>query len=153
AWAEIEHEVCYKSGVTYPDLILRRFGALAGTLELLENQFLVLRSERDHLIDAYREAYKQGKALGEELDTARLLAYLEMARPLGFGWRMAAREARPFRPGLERVCVEALQAANIRTARQLEHALALPKCKRILRSFASLMKVAPEEVSHFAVTV
>ena len=36
AWAEIEHEVVYKSGVEYPKSTARQFGALAGTLEILD---------------------------------------------------------------------------------------------------------------------
>jgi ppGpp synthetase/RelA/SpoT-type nucleotidyltranferase len=50
AWAEIEHEIVYKSGVAQPDAILRRFAALAGTLELLDGEFLALREMRNDLI-------------------------------------------------------------------------------------------------------
>src|SRR5579862_8510120 len=35
AWAEIEHEIVYKSGINYSEPVLRMFAALAGTLELL----------------------------------------------------------------------------------------------------------------------
>src|SRR5439155_19155749 len=39
SWAEIEHEVVYKSGVAYPQSFKRAFSALAGTLEILDKQF------------------------------------------------------------------------------------------------------------------
>src|SRR5262249_10940698 len=32
AWAEIQHAIIYKSQIKYPDTVLRRFAALAGTL-------------------------------------------------------------------------------------------------------------------------
>src|SRR5262249_53462344 len=38
AWAEIEHEVVYKSGIIYPPLIKRRFARIAGAIELLEDE-------------------------------------------------------------------------------------------------------------------
>jgi hypothetical protein len=39
AWAEIEHEIVYKSGITQPDAVRRRFAALAGSLELFDSEF------------------------------------------------------------------------------------------------------------------
>jgi hypothetical protein len=59
AWAEIEHEVVYKSGVDFPDEVKRRFARLAGSLELLDNEFLALREARESLIERYCAIYAQ----------------------------------------------------------------------------------------------
>src|SRR2546426_985006 len=50
AWAEIEHEIVYKAGVNYSPSVLRRFAALAGSLELLDREFRSLCAARIDLI-------------------------------------------------------------------------------------------------------
>jgi ppGpp synthetase/RelA/SpoT-type nucleotidyltranferase len=56
AWAEIEHEVVYKSGIKHTCDTTRRFAALAGTLELLDGEFLALRKEHDLLVEKYKSS-------------------------------------------------------------------------------------------------
>jgi ppGpp synthetase/RelA/SpoT-type nucleotidyltranferase len=41
AWAEIEHEVVYKSGMEFPGQFKRRFAAIAGLLEMIDKDFLM----------------------------------------------------------------------------------------------------------------
>jgi ppGpp synthetase/RelA/SpoT-type nucleotidyltranferase len=83
AWAEIEHEINYKSGVDFPEAILRRFGAIAGSLEILESAFLDLREEKLRLVNQYRAEYARGEAARIRFDAARLLAYLAARFPDG----------------------------------------------------------------------
>jgi ppGpp synthetase/RelA/SpoT-type nucleotidyltranferase len=45
AWAEIEHDLGYKSEATVPSSIRRRFSRLAGLLELADDEFLRIREE------------------------------------------------------------------------------------------------------------
>jgi len=85
AWAEIEHEIVYKSGVALPDAARRRFASLAGTLELLDNEFLALRDARSALISEYRAKYEQGKDQRISFDVARLGAFLAGCGKSGFG--------------------------------------------------------------------
>ena len=96
AWAEIEHEVVYKSGIQYPDDFRRRFSAVAGTLEILEREFMLMRSFRRDLIDEHKEKYQSLKELKQSFDAARLIAYFEVSRSSGRGWRRAEAEGNPF---------------------------------------------------------
>lgn len=54
-WAEIEHDLGYKSRYTIPRPIKRRFYRLAGLLELADQEFLGIRTE----IDKYGERVKE----------------------------------------------------------------------------------------------
>lgn len=48
AWAEIEHDLGYKSAIGVPKEIRRRFARVAGLLEIADDEFVSLRSELRH---------------------------------------------------------------------------------------------------------
>jgi ppGpp synthetase/RelA/SpoT-type nucleotidyltranferase len=150
AWAEIEHELCYKSGASYPDDVLRQFGALAGALELVDAQFEALRSVRDRLIDQYREAYSARQDSHVPLDALRLIAIFEALFPSGASWRRRPGQSTTFPTHSEVVCCEAIHAAGITTAAKLRTQLARRSVKSAVAAFASLSRVGPAEVSHMA---
>lgn len=152
-WAEIEHEICYKAGVHFPDSLLRRFGALAGTLEILDLQFSGLREEREALIDSLVKGYLDGNQLDDKLDAARLVALLEAQRPRAPGWREKGAIGRRFAPNSDAACVEALRAAGVGTGRALLTTLKQAPCKRSVAAFAAQNGIEPEAVSHFALAV
>lgn len=153
AWAEIEHEIVYKSGVQYPEDVVRRFASLAGTLELLDNEFLALRHERNDLINRYRDIYTQNEENLEPFDVARLLGFLEASRPRGRSWRQSEEAGVPFHPGLDASCVEALKAVGLDTPGALEAAFNSPRFHSALSLFATSHGIAPENVSHVAAVV
>lgn len=153
AWAEIEHELVYKSGIDYPDLVLRKFAALAGAAEVLDQQFLALRGERDLLIDHYKVIYAAGDELSENLDAVRLLGLLEAVRPDGLSWRQAEATGRPYPPRIEATCIEALEACGVSTGAAL---IAMLQDKRFLLAagdFASSESTSVESISHLATVV
>ncbi len=153
AWAEIEHEIVYKSGVVQPDEILRRFAALAGSLELVDNEFLALRERRNDLIEQYAAKYRLGEDRRKSFDVARLLGFLEAFRPGGLSWRQAAAMGTPFGVGLDASGVAALKAVKLGTQESLNVVLRSSRFRYALRSFAAAHGIAPTEVSHLATVV
>lgn len=49
AWAEMEHDIQYKSTIVIPTLIKRRFIALAGLLEIADREFQTLQDENERI--------------------------------------------------------------------------------------------------------
>jgi len=146
AWAEIEHEIVYKSGIQYPDSIKRRFARIAGTFELLEREFASLRKQRDVLIDSYVKKFSHGKSAGR-LDAAKLIALLECERPGLLGWRRAAAEQHPFPPRVEATCVAALAAAGIKTVDSLRALLKTPRFRGAERRFSGIESKQPTHLA------
>lgn len=123
AWAEIEHEVVYKSGIKFPVLIKRRFARIAGAIEMLEDEFVALRDHQQQLIDLYKNRYDNGQDGAAEIDSVRLIALLESERPESLGWRTAARRGTPFPPHIDNRCVKALKQTGVRTGQALRSIL------------------------------
>jgi ppGpp synthetase/RelA/SpoT-type nucleotidyltranferase len=72
-WAEIEHDIGYKSTVQVPRHIRRKFSRLAGLLELADQEFVSIRTD----LDAY-ESSIEGKESTEEalLDKVTYTSYV-----------------------------------------------------------------------------
>jgi|SRR5439155_26823982 len=154
AWAEIEHEVIYKSGIAFPDETKRRFARLAGTLEILENEFLALRSERWKVVDTYVTTFqKNTKLVRDKLDSAKVIAMLEVERPNRIGWRSATQDATKFPPGIEAICTEALKSAGIKTSAALRRVLRSQSVKDAEKKFAILSLQTPTHLASTLVVV
>jgi ppGpp synthetase/RelA/SpoT-type nucleotidyltranferase len=147
SWAEIEHEVVYKSGIDYPVLIKRRFARIAGAIEMLEEEFLTLRDHQQEMIDQYKLRYSEGRDSNVEIDTARLIALLECERPASQGWRTASQSGNPFPPHIDNRCVKALKRSGIRTGRDLKAVINSKELKAAERFFAQEHRLS-EPVSH-----
>ncbi len=77
AWDEIEHDIQYKSTVTIPSFIRRRFIALAGMLEIADREFQAIQDEDERLRQAARISVEEGKLEGVEITPDALRAYLD----------------------------------------------------------------------------
>lgn len=81
AWAEIEHDLGYKTRAGVPRGIRRRFSALAGLLEIADREF---QSLRDELVKYEREVPERIEKEPQlvEIDKASLLALMDDSQTL-----------------------------------------------------------------------
>jgi putative GTP pyrophosphokinase len=86
AWAEIEHDISYKSVETIPTLIHRRFISLAGLLEIADREFQAIQDEDQILIQKARESVSEGRLEDVEITPDALKSYLD--KKLGPDGRM-----------------------------------------------------------------
>lgn len=75
AWAEIEHDRNYKFASVLPAEIQRKFYLVAGTLELMDQEFCALSSEIDKYAEKVAEQTEKGE-LDIPIDSTSLLQYL-----------------------------------------------------------------------------
>lgn len=87
AWAEIEHDIQYKSLDTIPNSIRRRFMSLAGMLEIGDREFQAIQDEDVSIRKHARLSVQQGKLEQVEITPDALRAYLD--RKLGSDGRMS----------------------------------------------------------------
>jgi ppGpp synthetase/RelA/SpoT-type nucleotidyltranferase len=76
AWAEIEHDLGYKSAVEVPRHVRRRFSRIAGLLELADQEFVSIREE----LATYEQEVSQQIVVAPQavaLDRASLTAFVE----------------------------------------------------------------------------
>jgi putative GTP pyrophosphokinase len=86
AWAEIEHDIQYKSASVIPAGIRRRFMALAGLLDLADREFQAIQNEDVRLTEEARTSVEEGN-LDVEITPSALKTYLD--RKLGVDGRIA----------------------------------------------------------------
>ena len=77
AWAEIEHDIEYKSSSIIPKAIKRRFMALAGMLEIGDREFQSIHDENLELKKQNRESVSVGRFDEVEITADALKAYLD----------------------------------------------------------------------------
>lgn len=77
AWAEIEHDIQYKSASVIPDEIRRRFMALAGMLEIADREFQAIQDADRTLTQEARALVKEGQLEGVEITPDSLKTFLD----------------------------------------------------------------------------
>lgn len=76
AWAEIEHDRSYKFTGKLPESLQRKFYLLAGTLELMDQEFCALSQEIDQYAAYVKEQSAQGQVGDIRIDSTSLLQFL-----------------------------------------------------------------------------
>ena len=76
AWAEIEHDIQYKSSTAIPEEIKRRFMALAGMLEVADREFQAIQGADKQIVDTAREMVNRGDLAGVEITPLSLKQWL-----------------------------------------------------------------------------
>ena len=99
AWAEIEHDIQYKSAMTLPNTIRRRFMALAGVLEIADREFQAIQDEDIRLKQNARTSVEAGALDQVEITADALRSYLDRrvgsdARIADFSYEYMARVLR-----------------------------------------------------------
>lgn len=87
AWAEIEHDIKYKSPITIPISIRRRFISLAGLLEIADREFQSIQDDDIKLKTSDRKSVKEGKLEDVTITPDSLRTYL--AKTLGADGRIS----------------------------------------------------------------
>lgn len=87
AWAEIEHDIQYKSSYAVPKELARRFVTLAGLLEIADREFQSIQDRDEQLRLKASASIGAGRLKGVEVTPTSLKAYLD--RSLGEDGRMA----------------------------------------------------------------
>jgi ppGpp synthetase/RelA/SpoT-type nucleotidyltranferase len=88
AWAEIEHDVQYKSVDALPSEIGQRFMALAGLIEIGDREFQAIADAHEEVRKAATVSLEAGRLEEVELTAEALKAYLD--RRMGPDGRMAS---------------------------------------------------------------
>jgi ppGpp synthetase/RelA/SpoT-type nucleotidyltranferase len=77
AWAEIEHDIQYKSAAVIPAEIHRRFMSLAGMLEMADREFQAIQDADKRLTEEARARVKGGQLGKVEITPDALKAFLD----------------------------------------------------------------------------
>lgn len=75
-WAEIEHDIGYKSTIEVPKPIRRRFSRLAGLLELADEEFIGIRRDLVEYSLSVKDKVASG-AVGVLIDKVSLVSFME----------------------------------------------------------------------------
>ena len=153
AWAEVEHEIVFKSGIEHSDAVVRKFAAIAGTLEMLGKEFQSLRHERQKMIDVCKQRYADGLDMRRSFDSVSLLGFLENEYQANPSWRKSEETGQPFPAQIEATCVLALKDCGLGSAKSLRAFLKRRAYQRAVKSFAVAQLKKVEEVSHLALVV
>jgi putative GTP pyrophosphokinase len=78
AWAEIEHDIRYKSTSTIPQAISRRFMTLAGLLEIADREFEAIQKEDASIRANARTLIEAGHLAEVEVTPDALRSYLDV---------------------------------------------------------------------------
>lgn len=150
AWAEMEHELVYKTGTNYVHEVRRNISAVAGALELMDLLFEDFRAAFNAEVETrLRLLSEDHNGLWEaELDAANLVAALEILVGTETGWRSSAGAAFP--PHSSALLADALKTSGVYSAAALRDALSSSAVSERVQDFAALSGVALDEVSHLA---
>jgi putative GTP pyrophosphokinase len=113
AWAEIEHDIQYKSSAVIPTQIRRRFMALAGMFEIADREFQTIQNDDELLRVNARVNVQEGQLDTVEITPDALRAFLDQklgvdGRISDFSYDWTARM---------------LKKLGFRTLRQVEHCI------------------------------
>jgi putative GTP pyrophosphokinase len=75
AWAAVSHKLDYKAAQEAPEALRRRLFRLSALFELADEQFAVIRDEREATVNAYDEEVSEGRLQDVPIDTSALAVF------------------------------------------------------------------------------
>lgn len=150
-WAEIEHDVVYKSGADWPKQLKRRFASIAGVLELLDHEFEQLTAAASDLVESTYQSLRQCVDGKRHLDVPCMCALLEIEYPDGLSFRRARALGSGFPPGSEQRLQLALRRGGIDTVGHLLRVLRSRRLRVSAQRYAYAEGIRRAEVSHLAI--
>lgn len=132
AWAIIQHHMAYKNESDVPSTLIRKLNSLAGLFETVDDQFELIRSQRDTYVKEIRESKGVAdKFLENELNLDTLVEYLK--------WKYKDRDLASFE-GQPSLLLEILMGRNISTLREIENLLdrSEPNGEKAIQAITSL---------------
>lgn len=154
-WAEIEHDLGYKSVFSVPREIRREFSRIAGLLELADESFVRIRCRLNKYTEKITEDIQNGNAAELPLDLVTLNAYLKhnakinaLLADIAAIQGAAINEQSPenYLPKLEALGISTLGALEALAEREYRHAL---EYAERLFSAADLDEIASTAALHF----
>lgn len=147
SWAEIEHDVVYKSGSARDDALIRRFSSLAAVLELTNSGFEGLRSAQRAIAAGHSTEYAAGLGYGSVLDAARLAGLMHVLLPDNPGWH-GGPDSRQVAPHMAARMVDVLRFAGINNGSDLQRALGAKQLENDVADYAVQAGATALQVSH-----
>lgn len=124
AWAEMEHDIQYKSAVVIPTVIKRKLIALAGMLEIADREFQTLQDEDERLRQKARVSVQTGELKTVEITPDALKSYLD--HKMGTDGRMTQWSYE--------FTAEVLRKLGFETLSQVDECISGYDCDRVSRA-------------------
>lgn len=91
AWAEIEHDIGYKSNIGVPDPIRRQFSRLAGLLEIADNEFVNIKNDLEKYKVTVKDEIKRSIS-NIPIDKVTLVEFMNSNKVVGDIFRRIQKE-------------------------------------------------------------
>lgn len=143
AWAEIEHELRYKSGITFAQELSRRFNAVAGALEIVDREFSAIELQLVEEITVRSQIYAHTGPKGK-LDSVGLLAFFK------YKYKNAARlgpHDLPLSLKLAGGQVRQLIELGVNTVEILDSKMSSSEVVGVIRNYSDLAQIEPDQAS------
>lgn len=129
AWSIIDHHLAYKNESDIPSKLQRKLNSLAGLFETADNQFDIIREEREVYLIKINESLKTENFLYNELNLDTFIAYLL--------WRFPMYQIKTFENQPMIVLNRIISNLNFKTLKELDDIIEkyvkrVPKIKKEL---------------------
>jgi len=150
SWSEIEHEIVYKPSVLLSSEIKRKFGAIAAALELIDSEFITLRTEISKKLELWKVGLENRSALRRsEFDVIGMIASYAVLFP-GAPAGMAPLSGIITPEDIS--CYYALKYAGVSTFLQLRKALRRADVRNRINAAAATRGLPANGVSYHLIT-